>query len=66
MKKKFIRGVLIGTGVFIVTVLLYQLNIFRSLEWKFWDLQLHLFSQPSQASEEIVLVLIDQESLDFY
>lgn len=66
MKNRFIRGLIVGVAVFIITLILYYLNLFCVLEWKSWDLRLHLFSHPSQASNDIVLFLIDQESLDVY
>jgi len=66
MKKRIVRGLIVGFAVFLVALLLHYLNLFRSLEWKSWDLRLRLFSQSSQASGDIVLFLIDQESLDVY
>jgi len=66
MKNRIIRGLIVGIAVFIITLILYYLNLFCVLEWKSWDLRLHLFSHPSQASDDIVLFLIDQESLDVY
>lgn len=55
-----------GAAVFILTLVLFYLNVFKPLEWKSWDLRLKMFSDPSQASKDIVLFLIDQESLDIY
>ena len=66
MSKKLFRGLAVGTAVFLASVLLHSLNMLRPLEWKSWDLRLRLLSRPSQASGDIVLILIDQESLDVY
>ncbi len=66
MSKKLFRGLAVGTAVFLASVLLHSLNVLRPLEWKSWDLRLRLLSRPSQASGDIVLILIDQESLDVY
>jgi len=44
----------------------YYFHLFRPLEWKSWDLRLRLLANSSQASKDIVLFLIDQESLDIY
>jgi len=66
MKNRFIRSTTVGTAVFILTLVLFYLNVFKPLEWKSWDLRLKMFSDPSQASKDIVLFLIDQESLDVY
>lgn len=66
MKKRFVRGVIVGLSAFFFALLLHYFHLFHLLEWKSWDLRLRLFSSPSQASEEIVLFLIDQRSLDVY
>lgn len=57
---------IVGGAVFLCTLILFQLNAFRILEWKTWDLRLRQLSNPSHASDEIVIFLIDQESLDVY
>lgn len=66
MKKRFARGLIVGCVVFLFAVLLHYFYLFRSLEWKSWDLRLRFFSRASQASQDVVLFLIDQESLDIY
>jgi adenylate cyclase len=66
MSKKLIRGLAAGTAVFLVALLLDASGAFRPLEWKAWDLRLRLLSRPSQASKDIALIMIDQESLDVY
>lgn len=66
LKKKLIRGLAIGLCVFSLTLVLFLMDAFQTLEWKAWDLRLRLFSDPSQASQDVVLVLINQESLDVY
>ena len=66
MSKKLFRGLAVGALVFLAAVLLHALNVLRPLEWKSWDLRLHMLSDPSRASRDIVLILIDQESLDVY
>jgi len=66
MSKKLLRGLAVGAAVFLASVLLHSFNVLRPLEWKSWDLRLRLLSDPSRASRDIVLILIDQESLDVY
>lgn len=66
MKKKFTRGILVGAAAFLLAFFLCGLKPFQHLEWKSWDLRLHLFSALSPASQDIVLFLVDQYSLDFY
>ncbi len=66
MKNRVLRGVLIGGVVFACVFVLYALDVFQPLEWRSWDLRLRMFSNPTRASEDIVLFLIDQQSLDVY
>jgi len=66
MSKKLLRGLAVGAAVFLASILLHSLNVLRPLEWKSWDIRLRLLSRPSHASCDIVLIMIDQESLDVY
>ena len=66
MKNKLFRGFLIAIFVFALTFVLYVAQIFDVWEWKTWDLRMRLFSDSSQASENIVLFFVDQDSLDVY
>lgn len=66
MSKKLLRGLAAGAAVFLASILLHSLNVLRPLEWKSWDIRLRLLSRPSRASRDIVLIMIDQESLDVY
>jgi len=65
-KNKGWRGVVIGAGAFILCLVLYLAGAFQMLEWKSWDLRLRWLSDPDAASDDIVLILIDQNSLDLY
>lgn len=66
MKNKLFRGFIVAIVVFALTFILYIAHIFEVWEWKTWDLRLQLFSDSSQASENIVLFYVDQASLDVY
>ncbi len=66
MDKKIVRGILVGAASFGIGLALYALHSFQALEWKSWDARLRLFSSPGRASQDIVLVLVDQYSLDIY
>ena len=66
VRKKALRGLAVGLAVFALTFLLGLLNVFRPLEWKSWDTRLQLLADPSRASADIVLLTIDQYSLDVY
>jgi len=56
----------VGLVVFLIAIILHFTHVFRLLDWKTWDLRLRLFADPSRASQDIVLFLIDQDSLDVY
>ena len=66
LKNKELRGVISGLAVFGLTFGLGVMGAFQVPEWKSWDLRLRLFSEPEKADDRIVLILIDQESLDVY
>jgi adenylate cyclase len=64
--KKALRGLAVGLAVFALTFLLGLLNVFRPLEWKSWDARVQLLADPSRADADIVLLAVDQSSLDVY
>ena len=66
MDKKIVRGSLVGAASFGIGYALFALQLFQPLEWKSWDSRLRLFSSPGRADQNIVLVLVDQYSLDIY
>jgi adenylate cyclase len=64
--KKALRGAAVGLAVFAATFLLGLLEVFRPLEWKSWDARLQLLADPPSASRDIVLLAVDQYSLDVF
>jgi adenylate cyclase len=66
LRKRFSRGIGIGLGAFALALLVWSLHLARPLEWKSWDARLRLFANPARASSNIVILLIDQYSLDIY
>ncbi len=66
MKNKLLRGFVIGVAVFVLALILQFAHFFDVWEWKTWDLRLRLLSSPTQASGDIVIFLVDQDSLDVY
>jgi adenylate cyclase len=66
LRNKFLRGAAIGLAVFAVTAVIWGLGVFRSLEWKSWDARLRLGADPSRAATDIVLLAVDQPSLDAF
>jgi len=65
-RKKALRGLAVGLAVFALTSLLGLLGVFRQLEWKSWDARLQLLADPSRADADIVLLAVDQYSLDVF
>ncbi len=66
MKSKLRRGGAVGLAVFAVTAALWFAGAFRTLEWRSWDARLRLAADPSRASKDIVLIDVDQPSLDAF
>jgi adenylate cyclase len=60
------RGLVLGLVAASLGFAVYTSKIARPWEWKSWDLRLKLLAQPSRASRDIVILLIDQYSLDVY
>ena len=65
-RKKVLRGAAVGLAVFALTILLSIAGAFRTLEWKSWDGRLKLLADPGRASADIVLLTVDQSSLDVF
>jgi len=66
MKNKLLRGILVGLAAVLAAAVLDSFQVFRGLEWKTWDTRMRLAADPSRADKDIVLVLVDQYSLDIY
>ena len=66
MKNKVLRGSLVGLAAFVLGFILYAPHLLDSLEGKSWDAETRLFSRPARADKNIVLILVDQYSLDAY
>ncbi|MGQ9578757.1 MAG: CHASE2 domain-containing protein [Candidatus Aminicenantales bacterium] len=66
LKKKLWRGLFCGVISFILSLVLSSLSFVKTLEWKTWDLRQRQLAKKEEASRDIVLVMIDQPSLDVY
>ena len=66
MRKKILRGILVGLAAVAAAAALDALHAFRGLEWKSWDARMRLFADPARHDPNIVLVLVDEYSLDLY
>ncbi|MCK4272259.1 CHASE2 domain-containing protein, partial [bacterium] len=65
-RQKIMRATVLGLVICILVLLLHESGLFESLEWKSWDWRLRALSDPYRASDQIVILLVDQQSLDFY
>ena len=68
MKKiiaKMIRGTLIGLCSVVLVLCLWLPGILDGFEWTTWDWRARLLPDPGAASDEIVVILLDQGSLDW-
>ena len=66
MKKKLIRSGCIALLVFIFMTLLSTFtDVLESLENKSYDLRVNLFADTHKPSEDITVVVLDQDSLDW-
>jgi adenylate cyclase len=65
-RQNTVRTILLGLAVGMVMLVLHGAGLFRSLEWKSWDWRLRALADSGSAGEEIIILLVDQHSLDFY
>lgn len=66
LKKRWARGLAVGAAAALLVFALDAAHVFRLLEGKSWDARMSAFADPAKASRDIVLILVDQPSLDFY
>ncbi|MFC1837677.1 CHASE2 domain-containing protein [Thermodesulfobacteriota bacterium] len=64
-RKRLQRGIVIGLVSGIAALLLWQAGIFVSWESKTWDWRVRILARPSQYTDKIKLILLDQDSLDW-
>ncbi|MCL2244481.1 MAG: adenylate/guanylate cyclase domain-containing protein [Treponema sp.] len=62
--KKIVALIIIGI-IFIVTSGLHLLGVFNFLEYKSYDLRVRLMAGYTRASNDIIVILLDQHSLDW-
>jgi adenylate cyclase len=51
--------------IFVVTSLLHLCGAFNYLEYKSYDLRVRLFASFSRPSDDIIVILLDQDSIDW-
>jgi len=62
---KLLRGGLIGCASAAIALLIWSLGWFDVWESKTWDWRASLLAETGQATDDIVLILLDQNSLDW-
>jgi adenylate cyclase len=65
-RQKTGRSIMLGLIVGLLVLVLHGAGVFQALEWKSWDWRLRSLADPQSASEQIIILLVDQHSLDFY
>lgn len=64
--KKYLSAALVGIGVCVVTVTLHQAGPLRIAELKTFDHRFHRYADPAKAGKDLVLVAVDEASLEAY
>ncbi|MBN1835567.1 MAG: adenylate/guanylate cyclase domain-containing protein [Spirochaetales bacterium] len=62
---KLAVGSLIGLGAAVIALALWLSGALEPFELKTWDARVRLLSKPGPATDQVVLVLLDQNSLDW-
>jgi len=62
---KFMRGGLIGLASAAIALLIWSLGWFDVWEAKTWDWRASILARSGEATDDIVLILLDQNSLDW-
>lgn len=65
LRKKFVRATFIAVAVSAVITLMYALGVFDFLEFKAYDSMMVYTAENTIPSEDIMVILLDQESLDW-
>jgi len=63
--KKFIHSLIIGVSGAVLALLLWSLGWLDIWESKTWDLRASIMAKPGKATDNIRLILLDQNSLDW-
>lgn len=65
MNKHLIRGSVIGLLSVLLSLLIWKSGLIDKFETATWDTRVKLLAEPSNVSDKIVMILVDQESLDW-
>jgi adenylate cyclase len=62
--RKPLIGLAIAVASTLAALLLYQIPLLRTMEWKIYDLEFRSLTNASKASPDIVMIKIDDESVE--
>lgn len=65
MRNKLTRGLVTGTLGMVLALLIGSLGLIDTWEAKTWDWRVALMAEPGKATDDICLILLDQQSLDW-
>ncbi|MDR2186343.1 MAG: adenylate/guanylate cyclase domain-containing protein [Treponema sp.] len=63
--KKPFAALIITLGVFLIIILANLFGVFTFLEYKTYDLWVNLLANTGRVSDDIIVVLLDQDSIDW-
>ena len=63
--KKLSAAIIITSVVFLVVILLHLGGAFTFLEYKTYDMRVNMLAKYSEPSDDIFIVLISQQSIDW-
>jgi adenylate cyclase len=63
--KKMIQGLIVGLGGAIIALTLWSSGLLDTWEAKTWDWRASALAEPGYATDEIRIILLDQNSLDW-
>ncbi|MCP4403425.1 MAG: CHASE2 domain-containing protein, partial [bacterium] len=64
-KKKVFRGIVSGLTGTVLALSLWGFGLLETWEANSWDQRMRLLAKPGKATDEIRLILLDQESLNW-
>jgi adenylate cyclase len=63
--RKLLRGAAVGVGSALLALLISLTGILQGFEDRTWDWRVSLLARPGEATDQVAVILLDQESLDW-
>ena len=63
---RIVRGILVGSAVSAALIVVYGFSLLEPFELKTLDWRFRILSSPEEVSRDIAIVVVDQNSLDYY